>query len=100
MAVFFAGRVQLKGLPIASHCAEQLKMSSSYFVDLLKHDTGKTFHEYVQFKRIEIAKNWLIKTDKSILQIANGLGFSSSRYFSLLFKRISGCTPDEYRQPN
>ena len=51
MAVFFAGRVQLKGLPIASHCAEQLKMSSSYFVDLLKHDTGKTFHEYVQFKR-------------------------------------------------
>ena len=56
-------------------------MSSSYFVDLLKHDTGKTFHEYVQFKRIEIAKNWLTKTDKSILQIANGLGFSSSRYF-------------------
>ena len=90
MAVFFAGRVQLKGLPTASHCAEQLKMSSSYFVDLLKHDTGKTFH----------AKNWLTKTDKSILQIANGLGFSSSRYFSLLFKRISGCTPDEYRQPN
>jgi AraC family transcriptional activator of pobA len=64
MAVFFAGRVQLKGLPTASHCAEQLKMSSSYFVDLLKHDTGKTFHEYVQFKRIEIAKNWLTKTDK------------------------------------
>lgn len=53
---FFAGRVQLKGLPTASHCAAQLKMSSSYFVDLLKHDTGKTFHEYVQFKRIEIAK--------------------------------------------
>ena len=97
---FFAGQIQMKGLPTASHCAEQLKMSSSYFVDLLKHDTGKTFHEYVQFKRIEIAKNWLTKTDKSILQIANGLGFSSSRYFSLLFKRISGCTPGEYRQPN
>ena len=67
---------------------------------LTEHDTGKTLHEYVQLKRIEIAKNWLTKTDKSILQIANELGYSSSRYFSLLFKRISGCTPDEYRQPN
>ena len=40
------------------YCANVLHLSPEYFNDLLKHETGKSFKEYIEFKRFEIAKDW------------------------------------------
>lgn len=80
--------------------ANLLHLSSEYFNDLLKYETGKSFKEYVQFKRFEKAKEWLINTDKPLSQITQELGFQNPQYFNRLFKKIIGCSPNDFRMPN
>ncbi|RHJ87900.1 AraC family transcriptional regulator [Parabacteroides sp. AM08-6] len=94
---FIANQTCLTGLPTTKQCAHQLQLSPAYLENLFKHETGKTIYEYMQFKRIEIARKWLRETDKTIGMIAKELGFSSTQYFSSLFKRITGSSPCEYR---
>ena len=97
---FLTNQVSHVGLPTAKQCARQLLLSSCYLEDLLKHETGKTMYEYVQSKRVEIAKRWLLETDKTVSQITKELGFSSVPYFNRLFMKITGISPDDYKMRN
>ena len=97
---FEADRVKRNGLPSAEYCADLLQLSPSYFMDLLKYETGKNIKEHIQFKRIEIARQRLQTTHKTVNQIADELGYSSVQYFTRLFTKIAGCSPNEYRHPN
>ena len=92
--------VQSTGMLSSEYCAKFLHLSPAYLNDLLIYETGKSFNEYIQFKRFEVAKDWLQNTDKPLNQIAEELGFSNSQYFNRLFKKITGCSPNEFRIPN
>lgn len=97
---FTKNQIRTKGLPSAKYCAGLLNLSPDYFTDLLKQETGHTVDEFVQSKRIDIAKRWISESDKSIAQIACALGYSSSEYFSRLFEKITGYKPEVYRLVN
>lgn len=94
---FFSHQVLAKGLPSAKCCARALNLSPAYFEDMLHHETGKTTSEYVQFKRVAIARKQLRHTDKSVAAIAEELGYTSPQFFCRLFKRLTGLSPSEYR---
>ncbi|MCR9011852.1 helix-turn-helix domain-containing protein [Gabonibacter chumensis] len=94
---FTSGQIGSRGMISSSYCAVLLHLSTAYFEDLLKHESGKTIHEYIQLKRIEMAKKQLSKTNKTIVQISEELGFSSSLCFNRLFKKLTGHGPNEYR---
>ncbi|MEG1543199.1 MAG: AraC family transcriptional regulator [Tannerellaceae bacterium] len=88
---------QTIGLPSVQYCAEQLHLSSNYFGDLIKKETGKTAQEYVQFSVINMAKDLLISSDKSISEIAYHLGFKYPHHLSRMFKKVAGVSPQEFR---
>lgn len=97
---FETEKQQTHELLSAEYCANLLQLSSDYLCDMLKFETGKHFEEYVQFKRFEIAKKWLLDTDKAVNEISKELGFQSAQYFSRLFKKLTGFSPNDFRMPN
>ena len=73
-------------------------MSASYFSTMFKQHTGKTFVEYLTGRRIEKAKELLKFTDLKNYEIASKIGYADPNYFSVLFKKMTGDSPTEYRQ--
>jgi len=97
---FHSERPQTIGLPSVAYCASELNLSSNYFGDLVKKETGKTAQEYIQSKLIDTAKEKISDQSKSVNQIAYELGFKYPQHFTRLFKQRVGQTPNEYRSLN
>jgi AraC-like DNA-binding protein len=97
---FISEKPELIGLPSVTYCAEQLHLSPNYFGDLVKKETGKTALEYIQEKLINVAKERIFDTGKTVAQIAYELGFKYPQHFARLFKQQVGRTPLEYRSLN
>jgi AraC-like DNA-binding protein len=89
-----------EGLPTVKYCADQLHISSNYFGDMIKKETGKSAQEHIQLKLIETAKERIFDTSKSVSEIAYELGFKHPQHFSRMFKNETGLTPIEYRSLN
>lgn len=77
--------------------SELLNFDESYFCRLFKNATGATFTEYLNFVRICKAESMLAKTQKSILEISEAVGFSSVSYFNRTFKKYRHLAPGAYR---
>lgn len=94
---FASSDLEVKGLPTALQCAEQVNLSPNYLSDLLRKETGKTTQEHIHFYVLEIAKDRLLGSDESVKEIAHSLGFEYSQYFSSLFKKKIGVSPTKFR---
>lgn len=86
------------GLPQVRYFADKVCLSSNYFGDLIKKESGMTAQEYIQNKIINVSKEWVASTNLTVSQIAYELGFQYSQHFSRAFKKNVGCTPLEYRR--
>jgi AraC family transcriptional activator of pobA len=97
---FESENAQDSGLPSVGYFADRLHLSPNYFGDLIKKETGKTAQEHIQLKLINLAKERIFDTDKSVSQIAFELGFKYPQHFNRMFKKNTGYTPIEYRNLN
>ncbi|MDF2837237.1 MAG: YesN8 [Paenibacillus sp.] len=78
--------------------AEKFNYNPSYFSELFKAKTGKTFIQYVSDVRMGHAARLLKETSLGLWDISELTGFSNPSYFSSRFKRMYGMSPSEYRQ--
>lgn len=78
--------------------AEVVKISSSYLHRLFVQYTNYTFGEYLTMCRIRRAIRLLHDGDRKIYEIAELCGYKDTRYFSMVFRRITGLTPSEYKE--
>ena len=88
---------QQEGLPSVKYFADKVCLSPNYFGDMIRRQTGQTASEYIQNKLVDRAKEALLSSGKTMSQIAYDLGFQYPQHFSRMFKRITGCTPNEFR---
>lgn len=70
----------------------------SYYNDWFKEQTGFPPNLYLRYVRISKAKELLIETDFSIMEIAVMVGYSSNSTLTRAFHTLTGMTPKEYRE--
>ncbi len=81
-----------------SDVTEALNISQAHLCRLVKQEFGMSFTEYVNDIKIKKAQTLLAETDYSVAEIAQGLGFEDSNYFSRLFKKLTGENARSYRK--
>lgn len=77
----------------------KIPLSKDYLRKLFKAETGTTPSQYLAAKRIDYAKSLLDKraqTSAKIYEIANLSGFNDPFYFSRVFKKMTGESPQSY----
>ncbi len=77
--------------------AKAVNMSPNHFSSVFSQECGMTYIEYLTNVRIERAKKLLKNTTMRSSEIAYEIGFSDPHYFSFIFKKITGCSPQEFR---
>lgn len=85
------------GFPTVAYFADKLCLSTGYFGDLIKKETGITAQRYIQNKIIDLSKRDLLGSTLSVSEIAYNLGFDYPQHFTRLFKKQTGLSPTEYR---
>lgn len=78
--------------------AEEVHLTPSYISTLFKKYQGVNLSDYLMDLRVKKAMNLLAETDFKTYEISEKVGYSNPQYFSVVFKRISGYAPGEYRK--
>ena len=75
-------------------------VSQSKCFQIFRNCVGCTPMEYLTEYRLTESRRLLSETDFSMTEIAGRVGFGSSSYYTLCFRRQYHCTPSEYRKRN
>ena len=65
-----------------------------------RSEMGTTIYQYILRSRVEHFAHLLLSSDRPVFEIADEVGLGSSGNFSRIFRKIKGCSPQEYRQKN
>lgn len=77
--------------------AEALGVQEHYLSRVFARQVGTSLWEYVNWYRIECAKELLKRpAGRSVAAVARHVGFADAAYFSRVFRRHAGCSPREY----
>lgn len=77
--------------------AENFEFSKDYFGKLFKQHIGVSFNYFSSALKVEYAKDLLRTGNYKLYQISDMLGYSSTDYFTKVFKEIAGKTPSKFK---
>ena len=77
--------------------ADKVNLSASHFSSFFKKKTGFSPIEYINHLKVQKACQYLFFSDLRVKEIANLLGIDDPYYFSRMFTKIMGVSPNEYR---
>jgi AraC-like DNA-binding protein len=77
--------------------ARHAGISPSHFSRLLKERTGRSFTELLRQCRVDLACEFLLGTEKTLVEIADTCGFCDQAYFTRVFQDVKGVSPGKFR---
>ncbi|MFC5404144.1 response regulator transcription factor [Cohnella soli] len=80
----------------ADRVAEQVHVSATHLMHLFRKDLNKTFYECLTEYRIDEAKRLLRHSSYRVYEVGLKVGFGDSKYFSQIFRKMTGMSPSEY----
>lgn len=87
-----------EGLPTVAYFAEKCCLSSGYFGNLVRVETGRTAKDIIADHVLAQAKQLLNDEALTVTIISKQLGFDYPQHFVRFFKSHTGKTPSEYRK--
>ena len=78
--------------------ASEVNLSPSHFSYLFKQKTGYSPIEYFNHLKVQKACQYLLFTKLRIKEISQELGIEDQYYFSRMFTKVMGSSPNEYRE--
>lgn len=87
-----------KGLPTVAYFADKCNLSTGYFGELVKTETGRTAKDFISSRILSAAKEYLSSDLMTVTQISARLGFEYPQHFVRFFKRYTGMTPSEFKK--
>lgn len=97
--VFYINDNCAENLPVEAY-AKMCYLSKYRFIENFKKFTGYTPIDYRNKLRVEKARQLLAAEDMAVYTVAERLGFHSASYFSTVFKRFTGCSPQVFVKRN
>lgn len=77
--------------------SKSIGVSNTYLSTVFKREIGQSFVDYVNQKKTEVGKKMLLQ-GKLVYEVSDLLGFENSTYFSKVFKKYQGISPDMIRK--
>lgn len=78
--------------------ADELKLAPAYLSRIFSKELNITLSAYMTKLRMERAKHALLDTNEKIATISKRVGIENTEYFSVMFKKNTGVSPQKYRQ--
>ncbi|MBL4937641.1 response regulator [Clostridium sp. YIM B02515] len=78
--------------------AASVFLTPDYLAKMFKAETGVVIKDFINNCRIEKAKELLRNSDASVSMIASEVGFDNFSYFSTIFKKLTGVSPQSFRK--
>lgn len=83
--------------PVAA-LARRCGLSRSYFIRAFKVSMGLPPHHWLMHRRIEQAREMLIRTNENIAEIAISCGFADQSHLTRVFHAVVGASPAAWRR--
>ncbi|MFH5183472.1 response regulator [Paenibacillus sp. TAB 01] len=77
--------------------SQYLNITPNYLSSLFKRTMNENFIDFLIHARIEQAKHLLKNSSSKVYEIGMKVGYPDAYYFSKIFKKVTGLTPQEYR---
>ena len=94
---YIASKAQSEGLPTVAYFADKCCLSSGYFGNLVRVETGRTAKDIISDHLLAHAQQLLNDEALTITLISQRLGFEYPQHFVRFFKSRTGRTPSAYR---
>jgi AraC family transcriptional regulator len=78
--------------------ARECRLSVSHFARAFTRSTGISPHRWLMQRRVDVAKDLMLSTDSSLVEISLRCGFSDQSHFTKVFAEATGETPGRWRQ--
>jgi len=72
-------------------------ISPNYLSTIFNEKNGMSLKDFINKLRIEKSKKYLKETDMKISEISRKVGYAQLSYYGSIFRKLEGCTPNEYR---
>jgi AraC family transcriptional regulator len=78
--------------------AHECRVSVTHFAKAFARSTGISPHRWLMQRRVDVAKDLMLTTDSSLVEISLKCGFSDQSHFTRVFAEATGETPGRWRQ--